>query len=253
MSTAIAKAVMAEGAQQLELAIAHPPDPPPTWGGARKGAGRPKLPRRTTEPHRRRLPLSPRHPVHVVQRTVPLIGRLRRRRAYHAIRHAIIRVLRRHDFRVVHVSIQHSHLHFLVEADDERALARGMQSLLISAARALNAAAGRARGTVFPQRYHCTHITTPRQARNELAYVLNNWRRHREDLATAATRRAHLDPYSSAVAFPGWAEITRPFAWPRGYQPLPVSYPTVWLLTTGWRRWGPVALRSVPGGRHASR
>ena len=156
--------------------------------------------------------------------------------------------------RVVHLSIQRDHIHLLVEADDERCLARGMQGLQISAARHLNAAVsvekGQARarrGQVFANRYHAEILDTPRRARHALAYVLNNWRRHREDLAGAAPRRAAVDPYSSGISFAGWCDHATPFAFPRDYQPLVVSPPRCWLLTTGWRRYGLVGLRDVPG------
>jgi hypothetical protein len=77
--------------------------------------------------------------------------------------------------------------------------------------------------------------------------VLNNWRHHREDQASAATRRAKVDPYSSGIAFSGWAGREGvPFRWPPGYEPLPVRYPRTWFLTDGWRRWGPIALDEVP-------
>ncbi len=65
------------------------------------------------------------------------------------------------------------------------------QSLAITAARAINRAAGR-RGKVFAFRYHATRITTPRQMRNTLAYVLNNWRRHGEDQRSARARAAKI-------------------------------------------------------------
>ena len=66
------------------------------------------------------------------------------------------------------------------------ALARGMQGLQISAARRINAAitkrSGHERsGKVFSDRYHAQANKSRRQARHALAYVLNNWRRHRED------------------------------------------------------------------------
>jgi hypothetical protein len=44
----------------------------------------------------------------------------------------------------------------------------------ISAAKNINRAAGRKRGTVFAYRYHATAITNPSQARKALSYVLNN-------------------------------------------------------------------------------
>jgi REP element-mobilizing transposase RayT len=42
------------------------------------------------------------------------------------------------DFRVVHYSFQKDHIHLIVEADDRRALARGMKGLGVRVARAVN-------------------------------------------------------------------------------------------------------------------
>jgi hypothetical protein len=83
----------------------------------------------------------------------------------------------------------------LVEAADSHALSRGMQGLLISAARRINARLAR-RGTVFADRYHERIIESPKQCRNALAYVLNNWRRHGQDRYRA---KWTLDPFSSGV------------------------------------------------------
>ena len=55
-------------------------------GGARKNAGRPRTGRCHDAPHRRRPPLSRRHPVHVVLRAVAGLPRLRERRFYRALR-----------------------------------------------------------------------------------------------------------------------------------------------------------------------
>jgi REP element-mobilizing transposase RayT len=229
------------------------------WGGKRKGAGRKATVRAGQPRHRRvrkRATVTAREPVHVVVRVVPRIGRLRRRKAYAAIRWALLTVLRRGLMRVVHVSIQRTHLHLLVEAEDERCLARGMQGFLISAAKQLNAvltveekATQPVRGQVFATRYHAEIIDAPRRARSCLAYVLNNWRRHREDVGGGARRRARIDPYSSGIVFAGWRDHSTPFAWPRNYLPMPVAPPRSWLLTDGWRRHGPVGLREVPGPR----
>ncbi|MGE3760999.1 MAG: transposase, partial [Kofleriaceae bacterium] len=86
-----------------------------------------------------------------------------------------LRAGERDTFRVVHVSIQSNHLHLLIEAEDAEAIARGMQRFQSMAARALNKVLGR-KGKVFAYRYHRVDITTPRQMRCALAYVLNNWR-----------------------------------------------------------------------------
>ena len=93
------------------------------------------------------------------------------------------------------------------------------------------------------------------RSRHALAYVLNNWRRHHEDHAgLGAGRRPLVDRYSSGVAFGGWAERDGvPFAWPTGFEPLPIAAPTTWLLQQGWRRGGAGRFRQHAAGRHAQR
>src|SRR3954462_763900 len=156
-------------------------------GGKRRGAGRPPKGVRAGAPHKARPDLHARHPVHVVLRVISAVGNLRRRCTYRAIREATLTTARREDFRIVHLSIQRTHLHLLVEADHKGALASGMQGFQISAAKHLNAAISkgrpgpRRRGAVFPDRYYAEIIATPTQARHALNYVINNWRRHRED------------------------------------------------------------------------
>ena len=211
-------------------------------GGARPGAGRKKTVKRGG-PHRARPALQAHHPVHAVLRTHEGLGRLRQRNMYRAIRRVLVRYLGRDEFRVVHLSIQGNHLHLIVEARDARALSRGMQSLAINLARAINGVWKRA-GAVFAGRYHATQIKTARQARNTLCYVLNNWRRHREDLADARCMQARLDPYSSATSFAGW---TVRFVAPAHYVPLPISPPETELLRSDWLRCGRIDPWEVPG------
>src|ERR1041384_2840181 len=87
-------------------------------GGKRRGAGRkPKRKGRPGSSHKARPELKARHPVHVVLRAVGAVGSLRRRSPYQAIREATLTTARREDFRIVHVSIQRTHVHLLVEAD----------------------------------------------------------------------------------------------------------------------------------------
>ena len=109
-----------------------------------------------------------------------------------------------------------------------------MQALQISAARALNAELGR-RGNVFVDRYHPRVIASPRQARNALAYVLNNWRKH-------GAHRTHptwrVDPYSSAVTFYNRVSPS--------YPALPTCRAQTWLLRIGWTRHGRITPSTVP-------
>ncbi len=223
------------------------------WGGKRKGAGRPPRGKRSSERHKRRAPLNASHPVHITWRLEQDIGTLRELDLYHAVRKALGVVLGRHDFRVIDISLQDGHLHAMVEAANEIALAKGMQAFGISAARYINQAmtkrTGRRRkGRVFSDRYHPKAITSPRAARHARAYVLNNWRRHGKDRGV----RFNVDPFSSGVSFAGWKETGgKDFlaALPTDYVPLPVSRPQTWLLAVGWTRHGLISLREVPGER----
>ena len=215
-------------------------------GRVAKRPGPKRDPRRHDPDHVKRPEVVAAHPLHVVLRVVREVGNLRTRHAYRAIRGAIGKAAARSDYRVVHVSIQSNHVHLLVEADDRRALTIGMQGFAISAAKRLNRELRRARGEVFPFRYHATAIETPTQAHHALCYILNNWRRHRAD-ARAPWR---IDPYSSADRFDGWE---RPHRYAPRDEPLPVVRPTTWLLADGWKRAGPVRFDEVPRARDAGR
>jgi hypothetical protein len=142
----------------------------------------------------------------------------------------------------------------MAEAENKRALSRGMQGFLISAARRINVELGkesrtRKRGCVFPDRYHERVVTTPKQCRNAIRYVLGNWRRHGEDLHGLPATWV-LDPFSSAVNFGGWRELADSgelFPVRDGYERLPTSAPTTWLLRIGWTKHGPISAYDVPG------
>jgi REP element-mobilizing transposase RayT len=236
--------------------------------------GRPRKPGAGV-PHVKRPPIKAREPLHITIRVERDVGRLRTRAAYVAIREAAIAVLARDNFRIVHLSIEGTHVHLLVEAQDRDALTRGMRAFEISAAKHLNAAATKAggwwerkrlarlglalparrRGRVFTDRYHEEVIRTPRQARHALAYVLNNWRRHREDKRPVA-RGWTIDPFATGWAFDGWKErADTPFAFRvrETYKPIPVWLPKTWLLREGWRMYGLIGVREVPGPKASPR
>ena len=226
-------------------------------GGKRRGAGRPPRGSRAGSPHTQRPFLPARYPVHVTLRVVDAVGNLRRRCVYEAIREATLVTARREDFRIVHASIQRTHVHLVVEAEDKAALASGMQGFQISAAKHLNAAISkgrpgpRRRGTVFPDRYHAEIITSPRQARHAVAYCLNNFRKHEEDRVSPMSSWT-IDWFSSGILFPGWVEYgDTPFLWrsPATYDPLFVRQPRTWLLREGWKKAGVISCREVPSSQ----
>jgi REP element-mobilizing transposase RayT len=222
------------------------------WGGKRKGAGRPAAGWRVSEPHRTRERFQRRTAFHVTLRIVDGVASLRAPDAYHAVRETLERLRSRDDFGVVHISIEHDHVHMLVEADSDISLAKGMQTLQIWIARRLNRARGRA-GRLFDDRYHPVKITSPTQARRAIVYVLNNFRRHGLDNGWA-TQFWDVDFYSSGPVFTGWQELEiRPLEIPAGYRALPVAAPRTWMLAAGWRRAGAVSQRDVPGTKKPAR
>jgi REP element-mobilizing transposase RayT len=226
-------------------------------GGKRRGAGRKPKGVRAGERHGARPEFKPSHALHVVIRVAPAVGSLRRRRMYKAMREATITAAMREWFRIIHISVQRTHVHMIVEADDRAALARGMQGFQISAARHINRALGdgvrRRRGKVFSDRYHVEVITTPTRARHAIGYVLSNFRKHGEDREGLASTWL-VDPFSSGISFPEWKELAdKAWMWPlrATYDPLVVRRPTTWLLAEGWKlAGGPISARDVPGRGH---
>jgi REP element-mobilizing transposase RayT len=97
----------------------------------------------------------------------------------------------RFGFRLVHFSVQGNHVHLLVEAKDEKALAKGMGGLGVRVARGLNKVMGRA-GKVLDDRYHAHVLRTPTEVRRARSYLLQNARKHYGQLVP--------DRYTSVVA-----------------------------------------------------
>ncbi len=149
----------------------------------------------------------------------------------------------RFGLRVVHHSVQATHIHLIVEAEDARSLSRGMQGLSIRIAKRLNAQWGR-RGAVLNDRYHARPLRTPREVRVGLLYVLNNARKHAAQEGACYARR-WLDPYSSACRLDGWSTAVPPGN-PTAPDGPPWVPPSSWLLRTGWRRGGLLPIAAVP-------
>ena len=162
-----------------------------------------------------------------------------------ALREVLRQACERGNFRVVHYSVQHDHVHLIVESAGKQALGRGMMSVGTRFARLVNRVFGR-RGAVLDGRYHLRVLRTPREVRNALAYVLLNARRHwRKRNGSAPPVR--LDEASSGRWFDGWRPGVR-FRVPVPDDPCEVASARTWLLRKGWRRWGLIDLAEVPGG-----
>lgn len=203
-------------------------------GGARRGAGRKPKSERALVPHVRRARVTRHDPVFVTTHLADGLPNLRRERMLPLLREAIAAGSDRFGFRLVEYSIQSNHLHVLVEGDDARSIARGVQGLLMRLAKTLNRAWER-RGKVWRDRYHSRVLRSPREVRAALVYVLQNARKHGASILG-------VDSFSSGPWFEGWrdrvARAGRPIARARS-----------WLLSTGWLRVGAIASSEEPRWR----
>jgi REP element-mobilizing transposase RayT len=171
---------------------------PRSWGGRRPGAGRKRAGGRPRTPHRTRPPHSATHPVLVTLRAC-----FRPLRSQHVLPtlHLAVAATNRRDpdrFRIVHLTVQYDHLHLIVEAQDKVSLSNGMRSVAIRIARSVNALVVR-RGRFWADRWHGRALTSPRQVRTALVYVLANFRKH-----SRYGLRPGIDPFSSGAWFDGW-------------------------------------------------
>ena len=138
------------------------------------------------------------------------------------------------------------------EAESKAALAAGVKGFEGSAAKHINnelrVGGRRRKGQVFADRYHVRAMTSLRQTRNCVSYVLNNWRHHNGEPGPVLFD-GKLDPYSSAIWFPLWKERTTPeIHIPKGYDPPTVCRPRTWLLSEGLKRVTPISVWEVPKG-----
>jgi putative transposase len=148
-----------------------------------------------------------------------------------------IRRTKRDDFRIVHYSVQADHVHMIVEAEDSAALSAGMKSFAVSAAMRLNLRIlRRKRGRVWAERHHRRELSSPRQVRNVLVYVLANHLKHGE------IDDGVIDPCSSGPWFRDWM-----YPPPAPPEPSPVAPAQTYLLDRGWHRgWNFIIPGEIP-------
>src|SRR6478736_2496348 len=106
-----------------------------------RGPGRPRFPKgkRKVE-HRSRGVVAPNTPVHVTVKCTDGVPNLRARKNFNVVKKAFVKFcVQGEGFRMVHFAVMSNHMHFVVEADSGRLLGRGMQRMLQSISRRLNA------------------------------------------------------------------------------------------------------------------
>jgi putative transposase len=230
-----------------------------TWGGARKGAGRPPNGERAGVSHLRRPAQSRHHPLHVTLRVQRGVRSLRDPALFRTVRQALADGKDRFGFSLIQFSVQRDHLHLIAEAHDRRALSRGIQGLSIRVARAVNRQLER-QGRLFADRYHARALTTPRAVKFALRYVLLNARKHApappshgldgiipgfvDACSSAPWFRAFARP--EALAF-GAQEARDDWQRASGSTEPPVLSPHTWLLRTCLQRHGTFDSDDAPG------
>ena len=172
-----------------------------------------------------RRQLSRHDPLLVTWKRAKGLGSLRRKKEASVIFEAI-KAARKQSCRIIHFSIQADHIHLLIEADDRRALVRGMSGLGCRLGRGLNKLWHRS-GKVFAGRFHERVLKNLKQVRNALRYVLNSHHKHRE-----LARPDRPNPLSTGGYFDGWSDFPQrrdpaqagSYVWPPGSK-----------LGVGWR------------------
>jgi putative transposase len=211
-------------------------------GGPRPGAGRP-MGDGSEVSHLKRPKFSEAEPAHVTMRIRKGFPSLRTKRFIRAFRHSLRQVRLRDDFRVVEYSLQSNHVHMIIEATGNDAMASGMKAVASRLARAANCVFGR-KGKVLDGRYRLRALKTPREVRNALAYVLLNIRKHYRERKGHAPP-VHIDEASSARWFEGWLRNAPTDSLSPDLRE--VSPAHSWLLTKGWKQWGLIDPTEIPG------
>jgi REP element-mobilizing transposase RayT len=177
----------------------------------RRGPGRPKKKSNDRVSHAARPAIVDKSAVHVTLRVREKVPNLRARRRFNVVKQAFVKFAGGRGFRLVHFAVLSNHVHFIIEADGKRALSMGMQKLLHSISRRLNAlsvvehggsvstkggpytALRGWLGRVFADRYHAHLLKTPTEMQNAVSYVMNNAERH------YGPRGVPTDPFTSAA------------------------------------------------------
>jgi REP element-mobilizing transposase RayT len=206
-----------------------------------RGRGRPRKPGAVS--HRERPGFGYGSVLHVTVKLRRGLPGLRGRKPFNAVAAAFRKFALSEGFRLVHFSVQHDHIHFLIEADSKPRLSKAMQKLCISIARRLNLLWGQGKtwiGRIFKQRYHAHLLKTPTEVRNAIVYVLANAAKHEQ------IQRGHADPFSSALAFDGYEHPPRVTAPPLFNDPKDLGTARTELLATRWRTRGLIDPKEAP-------
>lgn len=189
--------------------------------------------------------MASRHPIHLCLQVEPELPSLRLAKVRTVLEECFRESKQRKGFRLVHYSIQHHHLHLIVEAQGSEALSRGTRGLSIRIARRINALLAR-KGRVFADRYFARALKTPREVHHCLRYVLLNGAKHEAQRGVVYPKGGN-DPFSSARYFDGFREVVPV---PVDEVTSPVAQARTYLLRKGWRLHGLISMDDIPSLSH---
>ncbi len=160
-----------------------------------KRAGRPAIHDRGIR-HRRREYIGRPHSLHV---TVKLNrADIKNKSILKILRYAIQRA-RFRGLRVVHYTLEHNHVHLLIEGESNLMLSKGMQGLGVSLAKKINSLL-RIKGQRYKHRYHLRILRSASQVRNVINYILKNGMKH-------GTAKTIIHPFNSALVLHDWRAV----------------------------------------------
>jgi REP element-mobilizing transposase RayT len=198
-------------------------------GGRRKGAGRRK--HLASEPsHAKREPVTKKTPLHLTLRCLAGVPTLRSKYFLFQLGR-MIALAKLKGLSINHFAIESNHIHLIAEASSNKALARGMMSLIASVRAALKEVFGYS-GKCLVGRFHTHLLKTPTEMKRALKYVLFNHAKH-------CGMKPFIDFFSSAALFEeiGLFSDEKPpdnrWLWPAR---VAISQPESWLQMAGWKR-----------------
>lgn len=115
------------------------------------------------------------------------------------ILHSSIKKARRLGLRILHYTLEYDHVHFLVEADNNEILGKGMQSFGISFSKGINKMKA-LKGQVFKNRYHFRKLKTSAEIKNVINYIMGNSIKHKNAFSI-------VSPYNSLVVMEDFSKL----------------------------------------------
>jgi REP element-mobilizing transposase RayT len=145
-----------------------------------RNAGRPRLPAKQRGQkiwHRPRPELPKGKPVHVtLEGERKILGSLRNKQVFRELRQAMRRA-RLKGVRILDFTLQHDHVHLLLETSDKYELGEAMRALSISFTKRLSYLAGK-KIRAFKTRYHLSLLKSLAQIKAVAHYIATNGKKH---------------------------------------------------------------------------